>query len=336
MADAFGDEIRKLLDGVNNMGVMYAGWENPTNQPGQKAANGSYATPFDRQGGSNVAEQETEILSRGILDRFLRDPEGTKEAMRKVMDVLEGKGQSPTDKAANLAPGAMGEGTQFQYGGQLSAPVAATPQANGFTLTGDEAIRYQAFRAAEEKRKDDEAKESEKKKEEDKMLSLFASDTFQKQLAQTLFPAINAMVSAAVGQNSAAMSAGAQTANLQGAQFSQPVANAPQGSGISAGAFRDLPGVLMPNNMGQQNGAMSAAVGENPNQTLANRFLQEAEKVKASIQDSFQRSRVEEATRSLYIGILSGQPISIDEPLVQTIAQQAGVPFTDLGFGGVR
>ena len=331
--DVFGDELRRLIDQVNNPGPMYEGWQNPTNKPGDKASNGVYPTPFDRQGGPAVAQEELETQARDILARLLGQEGYGREAIDQVLQVLKGTTQSPADAGNNAPP--LSPAEQFRYGAGLSVPQgqASDPMWQ----------KFQAFMSAEEEKRkhdEDERKERDRKERDEKERKERdeREDKEMSALAQRIFPALQSAVSAMVDQ---AMSAYGFRAN--GAQSAAPASNNTatqaglsvqgQASGV---AYQGLPGMQLPPGMQvpANNAAMSA--GDNPNQAKASAFMQEAMSVVNSMPEGPQRGQLAEEIRPLYAGILSGAQVQIGHPMLQKVAQNTGVNYVSFGIGGVR
>ncbi len=334
MADVFQDELRKLLEQTSNPGPMYQNWENPTNRPDQKAPAGVYATPWDRQGGPAVAQAELEQQARGILARFVENPSTVDEAVRAMFDVLQGKNQSPADKGGG-AP-ALEINKQFQYGGS-DAQYSALAR-KGFSR--DDIVKYQAMRAAEDEEERQRREEEERKRREEEAKTKEEGEKKEreeKELAARLAPVVEAMVQSRVNQ---ALSAYGISQNAAQAAPTPPQsAQAAIQSGTQAGAWRDLPGVNVPPGMQmgatqpQYPSAMSANEQASPYQQRADGFLRIASAKLSALTDPYQKGRAKEQLNQLYSGILSGQPVHIDDPLLQSWANEAGVQYYDMSGG---
>lgn len=330
MADnLFADEMRKILEKTTNPGPMYDGWENPTNRADQKGPNGVYATPYDREGGNEIANQELEMQARDIVARFVGNPENNREAVEKVLDILRGKGQSPADQDGHAPLVGAQPGVQFQYGSNLSAPPTG--------VDAKEWARFQAFRAAEEEEKKDDEREEKKKKrrddddddddDEDKAMSVIGSRRFQRQLAQMIAPVIESTVRAEVH---AALSASVPSHASSPSPYSNET-GVRVGAQQQPGAWRDLPGVAAPANQMQ---AAASADGVSPYQQAADKFIRMAKEKEMSLPDPMQKQRFAESVRHTYAAILSGRSFSVDEPLLQNLLDATGIRYEQSGIGG--
>lgn len=318
--DVFGDELRRLLEQVNNPGPMYEGWENPANKPGDKAGNGVYSTPFDRQGGSEVAQQELDAQAEDILKRFLGGKGYGREAIDELLKVLKGETQSPADPGAN-AP-AFDVNEQFRYGGGLSANTTApatTTQQAALSNNADW-LKFQQWLSAEDEKKRKEEEEKKRSEEGDK------EEKEMSALAQKIAPAILSAVDSIVDQKLSSLGVRAAQAASAPAQTQAP----------SAGTdWRNLPGVNVPPGMGTTAQAAYSA-GEAPTQGIASKFINEAMSALSGIENQYVRGQVQEELKTVYAGILSGHPVSIQHPVLRKIADQTGVQYTNFGIGGAN
>ena len=335
--DVFQDELRRLLEQTNNAGPMYEGWQNPMNQPGQKAEYGVYATPWDRQGGPAVAQAELEQQVRGIVSRFVDNPATLDEAMRAMFGVLRGQNQSPADQGGGAPP--LEVNKQFQYGASDAAYSALAQK--GFSK--DDILKYQAMRAAEKEEeererrerdeKDRKEREEREKKEREGREEREKKEREEKEMAARLAPVVEALVQSRVSQTLSAY-------GIQPQQAAQAAPTAPSQGVQGSTPWQQLPGVNVP--LGMQPGALQPPMqgalsaptqNASPHQAKADAFLRIAQAKLSALTDVYQKGRAREQVVNIYTGLLSGAAVHIDDPLLQGWAQEAGVPFTDMSGG---
>lgn len=324
LADVFQEEMTRLLNQTNNPGPMYEGWQNPDNRADQKGPNGVYATPFDRQGGPEVAQAQLEMQARDILSRFTGDPVTIEQAVAAMMQVMRGDNQSPADKSGGAPALEVNKG--MQYGGN-DAAYSATAHGG---LSEQEYLKYKAFRAAEdeETRKKGE-EESRKRKEDDEK-----TEKAEKEMAARLAPVIQATIDARVSQALSAYGITAPAAQSAAPATPQVAPPAPS----YAGGWQNLPGVNVP--PGMQAGAVQppmqaalSAEGQSPYQAKADQFLRVADAKLSAMTDPYRKGNAKSEVLRLYTGILSGAAVHIDDPFLQSVAAEAGVQFYDMSGG---
>lgn len=355
--NTFMGEMQRLLQSAQQPGPMYAGWQNPLTDPNDKAPNGVYATPFDRQGGPAVAEQELRTQIAGVLSKFV----GTnydQSAIDEVLRILKGTNQSPADRGGGNAP--VTPVTQDAYGSMLSAPatVQTAPQQAQFSaapngMPQEMWVRFNQIMAADDERRkkedEDRKKEEEDSRRKSEMSAMLSEIT--PQLAEVVRTAVAASVDARFSelgfQVPTQMS---QTPpSQQQAQTQQPAQAGPFGNGGQSGLafqannqmsnpaqqWQSLQGVQLPIGSNPQAASMSGEDGMSPSEQKATLFAQNA-KAKMSAMQPDAASRLSADVRSLYVPIAMGLTVTIDDPLVQAIAKESGVAYQTLGFGGVN
>ena len=328
MADVFKEEMVRLLSQTNNPGPMYEGWQNPENRADQKGPNGVYATPFDRQGGPEVAQAQLEMQARDILSRFTDSPATIDQAVAAMMQVMRGNNQSPADKSGGAPALEVNKG--MQYGGGDAAYSAI---AHG-GLTVQEYLKYKAFRAAEDEETRKKGEEESRKRKEDEE----KSEKAEKELAARLAPVIQATIDARVNQALSAYGITAPAAQSAAAQAPAVQQAAPAAPNY-AGGWQGLPGVNVP--PGMQAGAISppgmqgalSADGMSPHQAKADHFLKVADAKLSAMTDPYRKGNAKQEMVRLYNGILSGTAVHIDDPFLQAIAVEAGVQYYDMSGG---
>ena len=330
--DVFGEELRRLVETAIQPGPMYGGWQNPLVDPNDKGGNGVYATPFDRQGGPAVAERELVTQMQGILQKFLDNPESINESERKVIEALTGKGQSPADHGAGAPPV---QESPFQYGANLSGSDPEKERKEREERDRKEkhekamAAANAAAKAAYDRAMSGESEEERRSREERERREREGKEKIEsvgidmKALAGMIVSAVDSAVDK----------------RLSAAGYKSPQAASLEGQG--AGAWRDQPGVAVPQGMGPQGVpnqyGLSAADGIAPTQTVADKFLKIAAEYMSGLKDDFQRGKVAEGVRTTFAGILSGAAVDISDPVIQSIADKAGVQYINSGsLGGAR
>ena len=255
MSDVFGGELARLMAQTKQTGAMYDGWQF-NNKASDKRGEGVYVDPFDAQGAGQINEELTRRITRLMLERFGNTPDGAREAERRIMEMLEGRGQSPTDKSGGQPANVSGDGSSPYYGGALSVQGQGGQAPNPYNgMSPDEWARYMAFRAAEsEKEKDrkerEEAERAKKalegrdKDESERAMSLLSNVSFQRGLAELIAPTLSATIEAKLDAFRSALGVQAPAQSVQqpaqqppSSWYGQPTFGAMQGAGQAQGAM---------------------------------------------------------------------------------------------------